>query len=286
MNNFLTSTPNRSTVLSRSRGARRLWLIGSLGALVVLAAACTSAQSATTTTKAPPTTTGASATPVKLASTTIAGVGSVLTGPTGKTLYYFTTDTPTSTTCTGQCAVVWPPLVVTAGEKATLVSGLTGKLGLVKRPDGTNQVSYNGRLLYYFQGDSAPGQDKGQGLDGKWFVVSTTSTAAATSPTGSATSPTTAAAGSSNSSAGSNSSGTGSSNSSTGSNSSATNPAGSTASPPTTAAPPAKSVASPPTTAASPPTTAAAPPTTVASTPTTVASPPTTAGGGGGGVGF
>ena len=91
------------------------------------AAACGSSQSSPTTTGASTATTGASAASLRLASSTLPSVGSVLTGPNGRTLYYFTTDTSSATTCTGQCAVVWPPLVVPAGTKPTLSSGVSGE---------------------------------------------------------------------------------------------------------------------------------------------------------------
>jgi predicted lipoprotein with Yx(FWY)xxD motif len=169
---------------------RRSALITSFAAIAVLAAACGSAQSASTTTSAASTGSGVSAKSIKLASSTLPGVGSVLTGPNGKTLYYFTTDSSTSTSCTGQCAVVWPPLVVPTGASAVLGSGASGTLGTVMRPDGSNQVTYKGHLLYYYEGDTAPGQDKGQGLDGTWFVATTSGAVPA-----SATTTTTAAGG-------------------------------------------------------------------------------------------
>ena len=158
---------------NRSAHLRRPALIATLAGIAVLAAACSSGQSASTTTQAAPSGSGGSAATVKLAAATLPSVGSVLTGPTGKTLYYFTTDSPTATTCTGQCAVIWPPLVVTNGTKAVLASGVPGALGTVMRPDGSTQVTYKGHLLYYYEGDSAPAQDKGQGLDGTWFVATT-----------------------------------------------------------------------------------------------------------------
>jgi len=153
--------------------------MASLATVAAVTVACGSSQSGSTattsTTAAPPTTAPAAsaAAAFTVASVTLPSVGSVLTGPNGRTLYYLTTDTPTSTTCTGQCAAVWPPLLVPAGTSPTLASGLSGALGTAARPDGTTQLTYEGRLLYYFQGDTAPGQDKGQGVDGTWFVVKT-----------------------------------------------------------------------------------------------------------------
>ena len=152
---------------------RRTGVLVTLAAIAVVAAACSSGQSASTTTQAAPPTSGAAAKSLKLESATLPSVGSVLTGPNGMTLYYFTSDTPTSTNCTGQCAVVWPPLVVPTGTQPVLPSGASGSLGTVKRPDGTTQLTYMGHLLYYFDGDKAAGQDKGQGVGGTWFVMTT-----------------------------------------------------------------------------------------------------------------
>jgi predicted lipoprotein with Yx(FWY)xxD motif len=164
--------------------------VASLVGVALLAAACTSAQSATTSTNPAPTTTGASTRTVTLASASLPGVGSVLTGPNGKTLYYFTSDSPTATSCTGQCAVLWPPLVVPSGSQPALGSGVAGAVGTVKRPDGTTQVTYKGHLLYYYAGDSAPGQDTGQGLDGTWFVLDTAGASSSTASSPPTTSPT------------------------------------------------------------------------------------------------
>ena len=46
------------------------------------------------------------------------------------------------------------------------------KLGTTSRTDGGTQVTYNGHPLYHFASDSAPGDTKGQGIGGNWFVVS------------------------------------------------------------------------------------------------------------------
>jgi predicted lipoprotein with Yx(FWY)xxD motif len=158
-------------------------VIGSIAGIAVLAAACGSAASSTTTTQATSPGSSASTKSVELASATLPSIGPVLTGPNGRTLYYFTSDSSGSSTCTGQCAVVWPPLVVPAGSKPARSSGVGGAVATLMRPDGSTQVTYNGHPLYYFQGDTAPGQDKGQGVDGTWFVLSTSSTTPAVSPT-------------------------------------------------------------------------------------------------------
>jgi predicted lipoprotein with Yx(FWY)xxD motif len=98
------------------------------------------------------------------------GKVTVLTNAKGFTLYSFGPDTPTRSKCTGACLHYWPPLKgpVTAGP------GVTGKLGTIRRSDGSMQATYNGHPLYTFIGDTKPGQDKGNNLilsGGIWHVV-------------------------------------------------------------------------------------------------------------------
>ncbi len=94
----------------------------------------------------------------------------VLTNARGLTLYSFSLDTPTTSKCNGTCARVWPPLK----GPATAGPGVTGKLGTIKRSDGSTQATYNGHPLYTFHGDTRPGQDMGNNLKlsgGVWHVV-------------------------------------------------------------------------------------------------------------------
>lgn len=171
--------PRRRTG-SRHRPA--LLIVPLVAVAGLVASACGSSQSSPTTTGASSTTTGASAS-LRLESSTLPSVGSVLTGPNGRTLYYFTTDTSGATSCTGQCAAVWPPLVVPSGTTPILPSGVSGNVSTASRPDGTTQVTYQGHRLYYYEGDTAPGTDKGQGVDGTWFVLSTSGSTPAGTPT-------------------------------------------------------------------------------------------------------
>jgi predicted lipoprotein with Yx(FWY)xxD motif len=104
-----------------------------------------------------------------LKTATIEGV-TVLTNAKGLTLYWFAPDTPTSSKCTGACATYWPP--VPGNPKAG--PGVTGKLGTIKRPDGTLQATYDGHPLYTYIGDSGPGQAHGNNLNlngGLWYEV-------------------------------------------------------------------------------------------------------------------
>ena len=47
------------------------------------------------------------------------------------------------------------------------------QLGSITREDGSTQVTYSGRPLYYYALDETPGDALGQGENDEWFVVST-----------------------------------------------------------------------------------------------------------------
>jgi predicted lipoprotein with Yx(FWY)xxD motif len=77
--------------------------------------------------------------------------------------------------CTGACESFWMPLTVDSG--APTGSSVSGELGVAERPDGTRQVTLDGKLLYSFVEDD-PGQVTGDGFedafDGQtltWHVV-------------------------------------------------------------------------------------------------------------------
>src|SRR5271169_1864370 len=88
-------------------------------------------------------------------------VGTVLVS--GKTVY---TLKPSSTACTAACLKVWPALVLPTGvTKAKAGSGVSAsKLGTVKH-NGVVQVTYGGKPLYFFVGDTKAGQVNGNVTD-------------------------------------------------------------------------------------------------------------------------
>ena len=104
--------------------------------------------------------------------------GSILTGPSGMTVYTHAGDSATSSTCTGGCAAAWPPLT-TVGQP-TVGAGVTGTLGTLTRADGTIQVTYGGLPLYYWEGDTKAGDVTGNGVEG--FSVATVGGAGALPP--------------------------------------------------------------------------------------------------------
>jgi predicted lipoprotein with Yx(FWY)xxD motif len=87
----------------------------------------------------------------------------------GMTVYVFDLDlqTPGQSSCNGECAQNWPPLIAPAGN-------LPSPYSAIARQDGRSQLAYNGRPLYAYTGDSAPGQTNGDGLNafgGIWHIA-------------------------------------------------------------------------------------------------------------------
>ena len=91
----------------------------------------------------------------------VAGHGTVLVDARGKALYRSDQERNGKVLCTGACLSFWQPLTVTG--KPTKAASLSGKLAVVKRPDGRRQVTYAGRLLYSFKLDK-PGKVTGDGF--------------------------------------------------------------------------------------------------------------------------
>jgi predicted lipoprotein with Yx(FWY)xxD motif len=94
----------------------------------------------------------------------------------GRTLYVFTADPAGERTCTGACLETWP--VFSTGAEMPTVDGEVREelVGTIAGEDGGRQVTYNDQPLYYYVGDEEVGDLTGQGLDGRWFVVSTEGT--------------------------------------------------------------------------------------------------------------
>ena len=100
--------------------------------------------------------------------------GSILVDSGGKTLYYFTKDTPGNglSACYNQCVVIWP---VFRAEPLRVSPPLSAAdFGEITRATGEKQTTFKGWPLYYYQGDAAPGETKGYGLNQAWYLLSPT----------------------------------------------------------------------------------------------------------------
>ena len=100
----------------------------------------------------------------------------ILTDIKGMTLYHYMQDWPRNskppynpyTKCTGTCSTTWPPfytdsIKISAPLKASDFTVFT-------RPDGKKQVAFRGWPLYYYTGDSNPGDANGQNIANLWFM--------------------------------------------------------------------------------------------------------------------
>ena len=89
-------------------------------------------------------------------------------GPNGHSLYVYDKDHGTKSACVGSCASTWPAFTASG----TITTGVLIKKSEVARVDGQkpDQISYYGHLLYYFKGDSAPGQTNGINAAG-WHLL-------------------------------------------------------------------------------------------------------------------
>jgi predicted lipoprotein with Yx(FWY)xxD motif len=97
-------------------------------------------------------------------------LGKILTDVRGATLYMFANDKNGQSSCTGACLATWVPLH-TFGAPSVGAGAQAGLLGTTKRSDGVTQVTYNKHPLYFFLGDQAPGQVKGQAFKNLWYAV-------------------------------------------------------------------------------------------------------------------
>ena len=100
--------------------------------------------------------------------------GKVLFAGSGRSLYLFKRDKGSRSTCSGACAKAWPPFLTTKAPKAG-AGARASLLGTTKRANGALQATYAGHPLYYFSGDTKPGQINCQNVvefGGRWLVVS------------------------------------------------------------------------------------------------------------------
>lgn len=103
-----------------------------------------------------------------------ATLGTYLIGYSGMTVYTYSKDTSDKSTCYDTCATNWPPYLVGPEDNVKQVkSGVAAsKVGTTVRTDGTIQMTYDGKPLYFYIKDRPDTSDAtGQGVGGVWFVV-------------------------------------------------------------------------------------------------------------------
>jgi predicted lipoprotein with Yx(FWY)xxD motif len=102
------------------------------------------------------------------------GLGRILVDGRGHTLYLFAKDKRGKSSCAGQCASFWPPLI-TSGKPRAAAGAKASLLGTTRRADGRLQVTYNHHPLYTFVQDTSKGQTNGEGVNAfgaEWDALS------------------------------------------------------------------------------------------------------------------
>ena len=89
----------------------------------------------------------------------------VLSSRDGRALYTFDKDSAGKSNCTGGCLASWPAFTV---GNASLAGG---DFSVVVRDDGTQQWAFQGKPLYFFAGDTRPGEINGDNQGGVWHAL-------------------------------------------------------------------------------------------------------------------
>lgn len=111
---------------------------------------------------------------VQLSASSANGLSPVVVNGAGFTLYRFDKDSPNPSVsnCNGSCATLWPPVLVRPGTRVFLDGVPKREVGVVRRVDGTLQLTLGGWPVYRFSKDTAARQANGEGVGGTWFAVS------------------------------------------------------------------------------------------------------------------
>jgi predicted lipoprotein with Yx(FWY)xxD motif len=88
------------------------------------------------------------------------------TNDPAKALYTYDRDAPGRSTCSGSCAVAWPPLRVS--ERARPI----GRWKIIARADGARQWTFDGKPIYTNAGDPEA-RAAGDGAGGVWHQLMT-----------------------------------------------------------------------------------------------------------------
>lgn len=98
----------------------------------------------------------------------------IVADPAGRSLYVFDKDEAFKSHCAGSCLQAWPAYTSDVQPGASVPDA-------AKRfeQDQRQQWAWQGKPLYYFAGDTKPGEHNGDGSGGVWHLVRPVQKAAA-----------------------------------------------------------------------------------------------------------
>lgn len=99
----------------------------------------------------------------------------------GQAIYLFDAETTSKPSCYGDCATAWPP-VLTTGRPVARGGVQAGVLGVTTRRDGSTQVTYAGKPLYFYahEGKDVVLCHNIREFGGLWLAISQTGSPAPT----------------------------------------------------------------------------------------------------------
>lgn len=100
-------------------------------------------------------------------------LGVVVTDGTGALIYRSDRDAPTPPTsnCTGGCTSTWEPLKADLEKPPVLLGVDENTIGVMTRPDGSDQLTLAGWPLYRHIGTHTDPNLQANGTDGIWFAI-------------------------------------------------------------------------------------------------------------------
>jgi predicted lipoprotein with Yx(FWY)xxD motif len=140
-----------------------------LAVVALVASGCGNDDSTATTSKTAATQTTSAASSATV-STKSSDLGTILAGAGGKTLYMFASDKNGQSSCSGDCAAAWPP-VIASGKVTVSGEADQSKIGSVS---GTKQITYAGHPLYYYVKDADAEDVYGNDVDSfgaEWYAL-------------------------------------------------------------------------------------------------------------------
>ncbi|MES2275399.1 MAG: hypothetical protein V4592_05215 [Bacteroidota bacterium] len=96
-------------------------------------------------------------------------LGTIITDNNGYSLYFFSKDAASVSTCVDGCALTWMPFYK---DSPVLGTGLNASdFAVITRTDGSKQTTFKGWPLYYYAKDAAPGDTNGDAFGNLWAIA-------------------------------------------------------------------------------------------------------------------
>ncbi len=140
----------------------RLLLLLAITSLIAVAIAACGGDDDDSGSTEPAAATSAATTGSTISVQSIGDAGEVLVDAQGRAVYTNDRDKGSMIACTGECTTIWLPVAASGGAPTSEDPSVEG-LGTVDRPDGTSQLTFDGRPLYTFAEEGA-GEVTGDGF--------------------------------------------------------------------------------------------------------------------------